>query len=150
MSGGHDGFAHTRAAGLHISSLIHRCLAFSDALAALVFPVKLVHCESQTLVFFLSNIMPLSQSDVKYIRALNLPHVLSRGSSSASQKGHSESLRIPDHLSPSLSGRDQMGHDPFKCRNPFQILARVIFVSCALASAISASYFDISYEIRAL
>ena len=28
-----------------------------------------------------SNIMPLSQSDVKDIRALNLPHVLSRGSS---------------------------------------------------------------------
>ena len=51
MSGGRDGFAHTRAAGLHTSSLIHRCLAFSDAFAALVFPVKLVHCESQTLVF---------------------------------------------------------------------------------------------------
>ena len=69
---------HTRAAGLHTSSLVHRGLAFSDALAALVFPVKfvhwvpnpsfscevsalwvpnpsfpgkLVHCESQTLVF---------------------------------------------------------------------------------------------------
>ena len=51
MSGGRDGFAHTRAAGLHTSSLIHRCLAFSDALAALVFPVKLVHCESQTASF---------------------------------------------------------------------------------------------------
>ena len=62
MSGGRDGFARTRAAGLHTSSLIHRCLAFSDALATLVFlvhcesqtllfPSKLVHCESQALVF---------------------------------------------------------------------------------------------------
>ena len=50
MSGGRHGFAQARAAGLHISSMVHRCLAFSDALAALVFPVKLVHCESQTLV----------------------------------------------------------------------------------------------------
>ena len=51
MSGEQDGFAHAHAAGLHTSSLIHRCLAFSDALAALVFPTKLVHCESETLVF---------------------------------------------------------------------------------------------------
>ena len=51
MSGGRDGFAHTRAAGLRTSSLIHRRIAFSDALATLVFPVTLVHCESQTLVF---------------------------------------------------------------------------------------------------
>ena len=68
--------------------------------------------------------------------ALNLVHVLSHGSS---RKGHSESLGISDHLCPSLYGRDQMGRNPFKGRNPVQILARVIFVSWFL----SASYFDI-------
>ena len=49
----------------------------------------------------LSSIMPLSLSDVKDIRALTRVVTWLK---SPSQKGHSESLRISDHLSPSLSG----------------------------------------------
>ena len=60
---------------------------------------------------------------------------------SPSQKGHRESLRISDHLSPLLRPT-QMEWCPFKCRNPVQILAGVIFISCGLASAISSSNFD--------
>ena len=54
----------------------------------------------------------------------------------AVKKGHSESLRISDHIFPSLAGRDQMGHDPFKSRNPVQISAQVIFVSWFLSVSI--------------
>ena len=61
---------------------------------------------------------------------------------SPSQMGHSESLRISDHLSPSLSGPLKWSGVLSNAEIPVQILARVIFVSCALASAISASYFD--------
>ena len=46
---------------------------------------------------------PLSHLDVKDIRALNLPRVLSRSSRPSSQKGHSESLRVSDRLFLSLS-----------------------------------------------
>ena len=87
MSGGHDGFAHTRPAGLHISSLIHRCLAFSDALVALVFPVKLVHCESEPLVFPVKYHAPLAvrcqrhQSTQLTSRAVNVAQITkSKGS----------------------------------------------------------------------
>ena len=90
MSGGHDGFAHTRAAGLHISSLIHRCLAFSDALAALAFPMKLVHRESQTLVFPVKYHAPLAvRCHMHQSTQLTSPVVT--WLKSPSQKSHSES-----------------------------------------------------------
>ena len=101
--------------------------------------------------FFLSNIMPLSQSDVKDIRVLNLPHVLSRGSS------HPVKRVIVSHSEYQITSLP-LFLDVIKwvtihsnAEIPFRsYLARVIFVSCALASVISASCFDISYEIRAL